>query len=79
MYYYFSEYDIFFRPGVVSVDARVLRTKTYTDLERVKIMDCCENLCKEIVEYKYPERTLKNTTDKVKPQDKNNHSINAME
>lgn len=79
LYYYFSEYDIFFRPGVVSVDARVMRTKTYTDLERVKIMDCCENLCKEIVAYKYPERTLKNTTDKVKPQDKNNHSINAME
>lgn len=75
---YYAEYNIFFKPGTVSVDARVLRTKTYTDLKKVMIHDCCLNLCEEIKEYKYPERKI-GEPYKDKPVDKNNHSVNCLE
>lgn len=75
---YYAEYNIFFKPGTVSVDARVMRTKTYTDLKRVMIHDCCSNLCEEIKNYKYPERKI-GEPYKDKPVDKDNHSINCLE
>lgn len=75
---YYADYNIFFKPGTVSVDARVLRTKTYTDLKRVLIHDCCPVLIEELKNYKYPERKIGEPV-KDKPQDKNNHCINAME
>lgn len=76
----YAEHGILFTPGQVSVDARVFRTNTYIESQKIRIMDCCEYLIKELREYKFPEKTLNQKRRNAdKPVDKNNHSINCME
>lgn len=77
---HFADYGIIFKPGHISVDARVFRVNTYLESGKLKIMDCCSDLIKELRDYKFPERTL-DMSDKAadKPVDKNNHGINPME
>lgn len=75
---HFLDYGISFKPGHVSVDARVFRLNTYIESGKLKIMDCCTGLIKELQEYKYPPRKLGQITSD-KPMDKNNHAINPLE
>ena len=75
----FRDKGIFFEPGVVSVDARVMRMNTYLNSGKLKIMDCCHHLVKELSGYKFPERTLDKPNTSDKPQDKDNHLINPAE
>lgn len=79
LYDHFMDYGIFFQPGHVQLDARIFRVNTYLESGRLKIMDNCQELITEILDYKFPERTLNARTHSDKPVDKNNHSINPME
>lgn len=76
---HFLDYGIAFKPGHVSIDARVLRLNTYIETDRIRIMDNCPYLISEITDYKFKERTLDNKKREVKPEDKNNHAINPLE
>ena len=76
---YFLDYGIAFKPGVVSLDARIFRLNTYIDQGYVKIFRDCRLLIKELSDYKYPPHTLGETRHSDKPIDKNNHSINPLE
>lgn len=76
---HFQDYGIYFKPGHVSVDARIFRLNTYIEQGRVKIMDDCTFLIKELRDYKFPALSLNTQVKKQKPVDKNNHAINAME
>lgn len=77
---HFLERGIYFEPGTVSVETRVLQTSTYINSGRVKIMDNCTHLISELREYKYPEKSLdKVKANENKPVDKNNHAINPLE
>lgn len=75
------EEGIYFQPGAVNVDARVIRMNTYLEAGKLKIFSSCNYLVEELKEYKFKERTLDAITDKQanKPIDKNNHSINGLE
>jgi len=72
---------IYFQPGAINVDARVIRMNTYLEAGKLKIFRSCNYLIDELKEYKFKERTLDASSDKQanKPVDKNNHSINALE
>jgi hypothetical protein len=76
---HFLDYGIAFKPGHVSVDARILRLNTYIETDHLRIMDNCTYLIGEITDYKFEERTLDNSKRQVKPVDKNNHAINPLE
>lgn len=77
---HFLDYDIYFEPGYINIDARVLRTNTYFESGRLKIMDSCPGLQEELRNYKFPPKKLTgNTRAQDKPEDKNNHGINPLE
>lgn len=76
---YYLEYGLLFEPGVVSVDARIMKTNTYIESGRVKIMDCCVELIKELENYKFKSNGLNSMELSDKPEDKNNHGINCLE
>ena len=78
LYDHFLDYGIAFQPGHIQVDARIFRVNTYLESGRLKIFDTCEELTTEILDYKFPERTLAAKVHADKPIDKNNHSINPL-
>lgn len=78
---HFLDYGIYFKGGHVGVEARVFRLNTYIESNKLKIMDCCQGLIKELREYKFPSKKLGQTSTAAadKPVDKNNHAINPLE
>lgn len=76
---HFLDYGIAFKPGYVDVDARIYRLNTYIETGHVKIMRCCKGLIDEIKDYKFKLKALANDQYSDKPEDKNNHGINALE
>lgn len=76
---HFLDYGIAFQPGAISVDARVFRLNTFFENGKVRIMDCCRTLISELRDYKWKDD--KNSANGLgsKPEDKNNHCINALE
>lgn len=77
---HFIDYNIYFKPGQVSVDARVYRVNTYLEQGRLKIFRSCTALVKELRDYKFRPKSLdKPNANTDKPVDKDNHGINAME
>ena len=76
---HFLDYGISFKPGHINVDARIFRLNTYLETGRLKIMDCCQSLIKELRDYKFKGQSLDSQGFSDKPEDKNNHSINALE
>lgn len=80
LFTHFQEHGIYFKPGHISVDARVYRTNTYMESGKLRIMDKCSQLIGELSEYKFPDKQLgKSTKAMNKPVDKNNHAINPLE
>lgn len=77
----FNDEGIMFKPGHVSVDARVFRLNTYIEAERVRIMSHCTALIEELRNYKWKVSKDKNSSNGFsdKPEDKKNHGINALE
>lgn len=76
---HFLEYNIAFQPGAINVDARVFRLNTYFMSDRIKIMDSCTYLNKELSSYKYKTDETAENGLQDKPEDKNNHAVNALE
>jgi len=77
---HFLEYGIVFKPGQISIDARVFRLNTYLESGKLRIVDCCTGLIQEISNYKFLPRSLDLTVYVAdKPEDKNNHGINPLE
>lgn len=76
----FKEEGLFFNAAKMDLDARLIKLNTLIDTGRIKIFkDKCPNLYKEIVNYKFPERTADGKSRGDKPVDKNNHATNALE
>lgn len=71
-----AQKGIFFQPGHVNVDDRVFRLDNYVKSGRLKIMNNCSNLIRELPEWKW--QVSKSGEYKQKPVDKNNHSIDAL-
>jgi hypothetical protein len=80
LYSHFEDYGIYFKPGHVSLDARVIRTNTYLESGRLKITSNCTYLIEQMEKYKFPEKKL-GASSKAdnKPVDKDNHAINPVE
>ena len=76
---HFLDYGINFKPGQVSLDARVYRLNTYFECGKLRILDSCEGLVKELRDYKFAPKTSDSTAWQDKPEDKNNHAINCLE
>ena len=76
---HFLDYGISFQPGQVNVDARIFRLNTYIESGRLRIMDNCPHLIKELKEYKFKADESQQAGYTGKPEDKNNHGINALE
>lgn len=78
---HFLDYNIVFKPGHIAVDARLYRLNTYLESDKLRIFDTCTEIIDELRDYKFPDKTLNKVqrTSADKPQDKNNHSINALE
>jgi len=76
---HFLDYGISFIPGAINVDARIFRLNTYIEAGYLEIMDCCEGLCKELRKYKFRVGTMESSGWSNKPEDKDNHGINALE
>ena len=75
----FEEEGIFFEPAQMDLNTRILRVNTLIEAGQLRIFNTCTNLCTEIMKYKFPERTSTGKSTSDKPEDKNNHAINAME
>jgi len=77
---HFEEFGLFFKPKHINLEARIYRLNNYFMARRIEIFeDKCQGLIKELRNYKYPDRTLGNRKQSMKPVDKNNHGINALE
>lgn len=76
---HFLDYGISFKPGHVNLDARIYRLNTYFECGQLRIMDCCKGLISELRDYKFAPRKADSTSWNDKPEDKNNHGINALE
>lgn len=76
---HFLDYGIAFQSGHVNVDARVFRLNTYIESGKVVIMDNCKALIKELKDYKFRTDETMQSGFTGKPEDKNNHGINALE
>lgn len=76
---HFLDYGIAFKPGHINVDARIYRLNTYFESGRIRIMDCCVGTIKELRKYKFKVSNSDSAGFDNKPEDKNNHGINALE
>ena len=76
---HFLDYGISFIPGFINVEARIFRLNTYIESGRLKIMRKCRALIEEFDNYKFKadESVMSGFTGK--PEDKDNHGINAVE
>ena len=77
----FLDIGIYLEPAQMSLEARMLKVNTMMENGSLKICEDCVNLRRELINYKFPERTADGKTKPGgdKPTDKNNHAINAME
>lgn len=76
----FREEGLFFNAAKMDLNTRLLKVNTLINSGKLKIFrDKCPNLYKEMVNYKFPERTADGKSKGDKPVDKNNHATNALE
>lgn len=76
---HFLDYGIAFQPGQINVDARVFRLNTYFESGKLQIFNTCGSLNRELASYKFKKDETTESGFTGKPEDKNNHSINALE
>lgn len=72
----------YFKPAQMDLDARILHMNFFVEGGMLVIdKDMCPALCKEINDYKFPEKTLEKQggANMDKPIDKRNHGVNALE
>lgn len=76
---HFLDYGIAFQPGFINVDARVFRLNTYFESGKLRIFNTCVDLIREFRDYKFKADESMHSGFTGKPEDKNNHGINAVE
>lgn len=76
---HFLDFGIAFKPGYINVDARIFRLNTYLESGKLKIFSSCVGLNRELREYKFKADESQSSGFTGKPEDKNNHGINALE
>lgn len=76
---HYLDYGIAFMPGQVNVDARIFRLNTYMEAGKLKIFNSCKMLQQELREYKFVAKPGQMNGWSNKPEDKNNHGVNALE
>ena len=76
---HYLDYGIAFMPGAVNVDARIFRLNTYIESGKLIIFNSCKKLKEELTEYKFIAKAGMMNGWCNKPEDKNNHGINALE
>lgn len=76
----YAEYGIFWQEGNNSLDAGILKVNAYIEAGKWKIIrERCPELCKELVNYKYPEVTIdqeKNLDER--PVKRNDHGCDSV-
>jgi len=76
----FEDEGLIFDPAQMDIDSRVLHMNTLIENRQLKIFSTLRGLITEGKSYRFPEKDLdkpgKNTN---KPEDKNNHGMNAAE
>lgn len=75
---HYAEYDIFFQPGQINLDAGIYKTNTYFEEGYIEIEDCCVELIKELQNYRFPSDNASESGKKDKPEDKNNHLCDPL-
>lgn len=73
-----AQYGVYFQPGHISVKDRLWRLNTYFEEGRLKIFNTCDNLIRELGDYKYKPQKL-NQPVREEPIDRNNHSIDCLQ
>lgn len=78
----FAEQGAYFRPAQMDLESRILRVNYFIENKMLTIhKDKCPQLCAELSEYKFPEKSLEKNlgANADKPVDRRNHGVNAME
>ncbi len=76
---HYSEYGLWFKPGMNQIESGIMKVFTYFTLGKLKIMSNCVNVIKEGREYKYKETSLDQEKNRgEKPHDANNHAMDAL-
>ena len=76
---HYRDYNIFFKPGHINVEARIIRLNDYIENGTLEIWDCCDYLIGELKDYKFKPKTLDDKEAKNQPIDARNHAINGLE
>lgn len=76
----FADEGIFFKGAQMDLNLRIIKTNSFIEYAQLKIFkDKCPVLCKELMNYKFPDRTADGRSKGDKPVDKANHGISALE
>lgn len=77
----YQEYGIYWSPGNNNIEAGILKVNSYIERGKWKIFrDKCPNLCREAINYKYPEITMDNQDKNLeeKPVAVNDHAMDSI-
>ena len=75
---HYAEYDIFFQPGQINLDAGVFKVNSYFEQGFIEICDQCTQLIRELQNYRFPSDNSAESGKKDKPEDKNNHLCDPL-
>ena len=76
----FLDFGISFIPGQINREARVFRLNTYLESGKIRIMDTCPNLIRQIRELKFKQNGKSTTSPwRNEPEDKDDHAVVCAE
>lgn len=76
----YQEYGLYFQPGNNNIEAGILKVNSYIERGKWKIFrDKCPNLCREAINYKFPELSMDNADKNLdeKPVKANDHAMDS--
>lgn len=76
----YQEYGLYFQPGNNNIEAGILKVNSYIERGKWKIFrDKCPNLCREAINYKFPELSMDNANKNLdeKPVKVNDHAMDS--
>jgi PBSX family phage terminase large subunit len=77
----YQEYGLYFQLGNNNIDAGILRVNSYIDRGKwVIFQDKCPHLCKELINYKFPELSMDKSDKNLdeKPVKANDHGCDSI-
>lgn len=75
----FESVGVRFSPAQMELNTRILKVNTLINEHKIRILNTCKNLVREMTNYKFPGYTSDGKSKGDKPIDKNNHAISALE